>query len=79
MQAFEFSTTIANGVIQLPDSFKEIDNAKVRVILLTEKREKTKTQKQNLQAIFAKMKGVEMFKEIKNPTAWQKQIRDEWE
>lgn len=79
MQAFEFSTTIANGAIQLPKSFKKLESTNVRVIVLAEEPEKMANQKQKLQAVFTKMKRIKMFESIENPTAWQKQLRDEWD
>lgn len=79
MQALEFSTTINNGLIRLPEIYQAWDNATVRVIVLTEKPVTITSQKENLRAIFAKMQKVELFKTIDNPVAWQKQLRDEWE
>lgn len=37
------------------------------------------SQKERLRTAFNKMETVEMFREIKDIKAWQKELRDEWE
>ena len=36
-------------------------------------------KKENLRAVFGKMRGVEMFRGIENVSEWQRNLRDEWE
>ncbi len=38
-----------------------------------------KSKKENLRAVFAKMREAKMFSEIGNPREWQKDLRNEWE
>ena len=38
-----------------------------------------KSKKENLRAVFEKMRKVNMFSEIENPRQWQKSLRNEWE
>jgi hypothetical protein len=37
------------------------------------------SKKENLRAVFGKMRDVEMFRGIENVKEWQKNLRDEWE
>lgn len=37
------------------------------------------SKKENLRAVFGKMRNVEMFRGIENVKDWQKNLRDEWE
>lgn len=79
MQALEFSGKIENGVIRLPKEYEEYDDAYARVIMLVEKPDDLLAKKEKLRMTFQKMKKVDMFKKIENPTLWQKEIRDDWE
>lgn len=36
-------------------------------------------QKEKLRLVFKKLQEINPFKEIKNPLAWQRELRDEWE
>ena len=40
MQAFEFQTTVQDGIIRIPDMYIEKISQKIRVIVLTDKTEK---------------------------------------
>lgn len=37
------------------------------------------SKKENLRAVFAKMREVEMFRGIEDVSEWQRSLRDEWE
>jgi len=81
MNALEFSTKIEHGVIKLPKQYEDYDSAYARVIILVDRPlpiEEVST-KEKLRQAFKKMEGVAMFKQIENPTNWQKQQRDDWE
>jgi hypothetical protein len=51
MQAYEFDATIKNGVINIPEEYKEKIHSDVRVIILADK--KTKSPKKDLFPDFA--------------------------
>lgn len=36
-------------------------------------------QKENLRAVFGKMRNLTMFRGIEDVKAWQKELRDEWD
>lgn len=77
MNSLEFTTKIEHGVIRLPKEFEDYENAVAHVTVTLDTNETS--QKEKLAALFAKMRGVKMFKNIENPTEWQKQLRDEWD
>jgi hypothetical protein len=79
MDALEFTTQIEQGVIHLPKEYNQYDNTTARVIVLFDKPQSYKTQKEKLSMAFQTMKGKDMFQKIENPRTWQKQLRDEWE
>lgn len=47
-------------------------------ILDEEPKEVAGSQKENLRAVFGKMRKVEMFRNVDNVSDWQKSLRDEW-
>ena len=79
MQAIEFISTIKEGIIRIPELYTGYDNQQARVIVLIPSIEHMNNQKKNLAAIFKKMETKTVFGKIKDPVAWQKQLRDEWE
>ena len=80
MNVLEFSTKIEHGVIKLPKQYEEYDSVYARVIILVDKPLPIEvSSKDKLREAFKKMEGVAMFKQIENPTEWQKQERNDWE
>lgn len=80
MKAIEFTTTIKNGVIHIPEKYKKMTNRSARIIVLTEE-ENVSTNKQDIKAIETLLKNIKerkVFQEIKDPVSWQRSIRDEW-
>lgn len=41
--------------------------------------ESPESKKANLLGVFEKIQKANIFKDIENPTEWQKKLRDEWE
>ena len=78
MNALEFSTKIEQGLIHLPEQYHAYDNAYVRILVLIETPSTQTTKKQKLLEAFKKVQNRKVFASIKNPTLWQKKLRDEW-
>lgn len=76
MNAITVSGKIEKGIIQLPENYKQYENAKVLVIILEDEKQ---NQQQTLVGIFNEMKEVKMFDGIQNPIEWQKKLRNEWD
>lgn len=79
MKAIEFTTTISEGIIQVPQNMKPYFNSKVRVLILTDESENSISKKEKLSKAIKNMKEINMFSNIENPTQWQKNLRNEWE
>jgi hypothetical protein len=80
MQAIEFETYISNNFIQIPLSYKQLNNIKAKVSIQFENEiQEGNYDKQNLLTAFKKAKIFGTFKEINDSVLWQKEIRNEWE
>ena len=79
MKALEFTTTIDEGIIRVPQNMKPYYNSRVRVLILTDESEPTISKKEKLSKAIKNMGKINMFSNIENPTEWQKTIRNEWQ
>jgi hypothetical protein len=81
MNALEFSTKIEKGLIKVPREFKNLDNAFVRIIILSENaiEENIDEKKKKLKAAFMNLNKVKSLANIENPVEWQQELRNEWE
>ena len=48
------------------------------LVMILDEEPKT-SKKENLRAVFGKMRGIKMFRNIENVSQWQRNLRDEWE
>lgn len=65
LQAYEFNSIIENGIIHIPQQYRDKMPAKVKVIVLTHE-EEYKIQKNNFSAIRLKTKGLRFNREEAN-------------
>ena len=75
MKTLEFFTKIKNGMIKIPDKHNDIKDNEVKVILHWEE---THYQKKNILSALSKIQKKNIFREIKDPSDWQRTIRNEW-
>lgn len=69
-----------DGTVTLLEPLRVRVKTKALVTVLSEEAEGTEaSKKENLRAVFGKMRGVEMFRGIENVSEWQRKLRDEWE
>ena len=69
------------GKVSLLTEVRLNENRRALVTILEEEpkmSEKNSTQ-ENLRGVFEKMRQTNMFRQIQNPTEWQKELRNEWE
>lgn len=81
MVAVEFETQAQNGMIKIPEEYREMAQGELRVILLKgEEKSKTADSSQGIEIkkILKQIQGKNIFKSIDNPVEWQRTIRDEW-
>lgn len=81
MTAVEFETQAKNGMIRIPEEFRDMVNAKLKVILLKRDKKPKKAfsnQGEEIKKILKKVQEKNIFKSIDDPVEWQRSIRDEW-
>ncbi len=79
MQTVEAEINV-DGTVTLLEPLRVRVKTKALVTVLGEESNQAKaSKKENLRAIFGKMRGVEMFRGIENVSQWQRNLRDEWE
>lgn len=79
MNSLEFTTKIEHGVIHLPREFEEYNDADVHVIVNITISEETNIKKERLLDAFRDAQKADVFRGIKDPSEWQRKLRDEWE
>ncbi len=69
------------GKVSLLAEVRLNENRRALVTILEEepKMPEKNSTKENLRAVFEKMRQTNMFRKIQNPTEWQKELRNEWE
>lgn len=82
MQAIEIQATVKDGVLQIPTLLTPLADGEVKLIVLYEGQPVVSGSNYDLEkmeAAFQKISEKDIFKSIKDPVAWQRQQRDEWE
>lgn len=68
------------GKISLLEEVYLKENRRALVTILDEKPKVfIGSKKENLRAVFGKMRKLNMFRNIQDTSEWQKNLRDEWE
>lgn len=68
------------GKVSLLTEVRLKESRRALVTILEEAPKVSQTyKKENLRAVFEKMRETEMFSGIENPSEWQKKLRDEWD
>jgi hypothetical protein len=77
MKAIETRAEVHNGMLHIPLNQPELENREVKVVVMWEETETRKNKKEEfLKAVDAiATKGV--FKDITDPVAWQRKMREE--
>lgn len=82
MKAIEFETGIQNGLIVLPPQYRNFNAVSTRVIVLVADEQDislVQQKKERLRQAFKKLQDVNPFREITNASAWQNDLRNEWD
>jgi hypothetical protein len=83
MQAVEFDTHAKNGIIKIPDEYRNIADGEVRIIILKqEKKPETSIEHHRkmseLKKLLKQIRDRNIFQSIDDPVKWQRSIRNEW-
>lgn len=80
MNTLEFTTKIKDGKIRLPKPYrKKLENKNTRVSIIIKQDEQANYNIDKIESILSDMKKQNAFSKIDNPSAWQKEIRNEWQ
>jgi hypothetical protein len=79
MQTLEAIVDKAGNVRLLTEIRLPEERRALLTILDEEPKESPESKKANLLAVFEKIQKANLFKDIEDPTEWQKKLRDEWE
>ncbi len=80
MKAIEFETTIRDGLIRVPSSYRNMKNTQAKVIVMVDENHETENyDKKLLLKMFGKANKSGLFNEIVDSVSWQKQQRNDWE
>jgi hypothetical protein len=81
MLAVEFETHVENGIIKIPEKYRQMVEGDLKIIILKEEEKSkvpTKQKVANIKRLLKQIKSKNVFKDIENPGTWQKAVRDEW-
>jgi hypothetical protein len=79
MRRVEFNTRIHDGIIEIPKDKEEIKNKDVKVTIDWDDKNDKNFDATKIEMILLEIKNKKVFETITNPSAWQKDIRDDWE
>lgn len=79
MNSLEFKTKIEHGVIHLPREFEQYNDADAHVVVNITAPTEATVKKEGLLAAFRNAQNADVFRNIKDPSEWQRKLRDEWE
>ena len=79
MKSVEFKTVTHNGIIEIPKENVEIKNKEVKVTIVWDEQNGKNYDIFEIEKLLAAIRTKKIFEEIKNPSDWQKKIRDDWE
>lgn len=81
MLAVEFEGHVKNGVIKIPDEYRETLQGTLKIIILR-KEDKNRThlirKRKGLKRVLSRIREKNIFNSIDSPVEWQKELRDEW-
>lgn len=79
MNNIEFEAQVKNGIIKIPDQYKELENALIKIKIQSYRIPPSKNKRLRLKQLLSEIQQKNIFKSITYPETWQRNIRDEWE
>ena len=81
MLAVEFETHVENGMIKIPEKYKEIAEGDLKIIILKQEQKPKISAKRkhfNIKKLLTQIREKNIFHSINDPEAWQRTVRNEW-
>lgn len=78
MERISFKTKAKDGVIKIPEKYKELSNSKLRVIISQDSTQDTVLKKIKITNPYQNVKDPKRITTLNKISEWQKKVRDEW-
>lgn len=79
MSTIEFEAQVKNGIIRIPDQYKELENAFLKIKIQPRRMKSENNKKLMIKHLLERIIRKNVFKNITSPDEWQRNLRDEWE
>ena len=79
MSIIEFETHVKDGIIKIPDKYKELENTFLKIKIQPHRKKSETNKKLKIKYLLEIIIKKNIFKNIVNPEEWQRNLRDEWE
>jgi len=79
VSTIEFETQVKDGIIKIPDQYKELENAFLKIKIQPQRIKSENNKKLMIKHLLERISRKNIFKNITNPDEWQRNLRDEWE
>ena len=82
MWAVEFETHARNGMIKIPEKYREMADGELKIIILKQREKESgipgESKNTNIKRLLEQIKAKNIFHTLQDPVEWQRTIRDEW-
>jgi len=79
MSTIEFEAQVKDGIIRIPDQYKELENAFLKIKIQPRRMKAENNKKLMIKQLLERIIRKNVFKNITSPDEWQRNMRDEWE
>ena len=79
MSTIEFEAQVKDGIIRIPDQYKELENALLKIKIQPRRMKAENNKKLMIKQLLERIIKKNVFKNITSPDEWQRNMRDEWE
>ena len=78
MNAIEFEAEVKNGIIKIPEKYKELENAFLKIKIQPFNVKPENNRKLKIKLLLEIIIRKNIFKNITSPEDWQRNLRNEW-
>ena len=79
MKKIEFEAIAKNGVIKIPEIYKDLDNSYVKITIRPFNKKDVRHKKSDMKKLLDQIVEKNIFSNITKPEKWQRDLRNEWE
>ncbi len=78
MNGIEFEARVKNGIIKIPDQYKELENASLKIKIQSYHLSPPKNKRLRLKQLLSEIQQKNIFKSITYPETWQRKVRNDF-